>query len=172
MNAHSISNGKVGCVVTSARLSNLVLMGGLAAAIGAASGALVDTQPLKWGEDADWREHLPRTQELVASAIRNHNAFETAKRNQVRDLDYLAENEVIYLRPIDATVDGDLSPAPLESHRGQMYQGASSQDVGLDMGPQQPQFEPIVDEIGDDQRRLADTGPRIVEFPVSIRDGG
>ena len=107
------SNGKVGCVVTSARLSNLVLMGGLAAAIGAASGALVDTQPLKWGEDADWREHLPRTQELVASAIRSHNAFETAKRNQVRDLDYLAVNEVIYLRPIDSTVDGDLSPEPL-----------------------------------------------------------
>lgn len=158
--------------MTSLRLSNLVLMGGVAAAIGATSGALVDTRPLRWGRDGDWRERPPWTEELAASAIRRHDAFETARRNRLAwDPDYLAENEAIYLRPIDETVAGDMLPAPLESHRGQMHQGASSQEVALDVDPQQAQFGPVV-KIGEDQQRLADAGPRIVEFPRLSQDGG
>jgi hypothetical protein len=156
----------------SQRLSNVVLMGGLAAAIGATSGASVDTRPLNWGEGADWRQHLPRTEDLAKSAIRRHAAFETAERNrQLRDL-HMAEGEVIYLRPIDAVADRNMPPAPLETHSGQIPQRALSQEVVLEVGPRQPEVVPHGDEMDQDRHRFADAGPKIVEFPSPRQDGG
>ena len=171
-NSHSISSGEAGYVMISQRLSNVVLMGGLAAAIGAISGASVDTRPLNWGEDADWRQHFPRTVDLAKSAIRRHAAFQSAERNrQLRNL-HMAEDEVIYLRPIDAVADGDMPPAPLESHSGQMPQRASSLEVVLEVKPQQPQVVPHADETDQDRHLFADTSPKIVEFPSPSQRGG
>jgi hypothetical protein len=171
-NSHSISSDEARYVMISQRLSNVVLMCGLAAAIGATSGASVDTRPLNWGEGANWRQHLPRTEDLAKSAIRRHAAFQTAERNrQLRNL-HLAEDEVIYLRPIDAVADEDMPPAPRESHSGQMPQRASSLEVVLEVKPQQPQVVPHVDEMDQDRHRFADAGPKIVEFPNSSQDGG
>ena len=154
------------------RLSNVFLMGGLAAAIGATSGAFLDTRPLNWGEGADWRSHLPRTEDLAKSAIRRHAAFDTAERNrQLRNL-HMAEDEVTYLRPVDAVADRDMPPAPLESYSGQMPQRASSQEVVLEVGPQQPLVVPHVDETDQGRHRFADAGPKIVEFPRPSQGGG
>lgn len=156
----------------SPRLSNAVLLGGLAAAIGATSGASLDTRPLNWGEGVDWRQHVPRTEDLATLAIRRHAAFETAERNrELRNL-HLAEDEVIYLRPIDAVADGDMPPAPRESHSGQMPRRPSSQEVVLEVGPPQPQVVPYVDELDQDRHRFADAGLKVVEFPRSSQGGG
>ena len=171
-NPHSISSGDARYVMIFQRLSNVFLMGGLAAAIGATSGAFLDTRPLNWGEGADWRSHLPRTEDLAKSAIRRHAAFDTAERNrQLRNL-HMAEDEVTYLRPVDAVADRDMPPAPLESYSGQMPQRASSQEVVLEVGPQQPLVVPHVDETDQGRHRFADAGPKIVEFPNSSQGGG
>ena len=156
----------------SQRLSNVVLMGGLAAAIGATIGASVDTRPLNWGEGVDWRQHLPRTEDLAKSAIRRHAAFELAEGDsQLRNL-HMAEDEVIYLRSIDTIADRDMPSEPLESHSGQMPLRASSQEAVFEAGPQQPEIVPHDDELDQDRRRFADAGPKIVEFPSSSQGGG
>jgi hypothetical protein len=174
LSQHFIPSGKTDVLMISQRLLNVLFIGSLAAAIGAASGASVDTEPLRWGRDL--RDHLVRGEAFAAAAIQRHENFQGANRvSRVADLDYLAEDDVIYLTPIEASLDSEDGSEPRDMRAPQTrVQSPSVEQAGLMVKAQQDPVDLILGGLGAGEQRAAATLPRsaIVYVPTPGEGSG
>lgn len=155
------------------RPSTILLFCSLAAGVGAASGSLVDASPLRWG--GELRDYISQGEHPAVVARRMHDTFENAKRPLfVEAEDYLAQDDVIYLEPIEESVGvkrklpvHDRPPAAVDTPSTESIELAANAELRQNRVYEEPP------SAADSEHRIAEdiAGVKVIDFPGENENG-